>query len=272
MEEIPPELILNWDQTGIKIVPSTTWTMTRQGEKRVEMIGVNDKRQITAVFCGTMLGDFLPVQLIYKGKTSRCRSQFEFPPGWHITHSPKHWSTEQTMLQYVEHIVVPYVEQVRARIGNEKALVVMDNFKGQITESINSLLDMHDIHVCLLPPNTTDRLQPMDIAEDYLKAQFAQWYSDKVLKQLEGQDISTLETLEPQPIDLSLPALKEIGAKWLVDMADYICENPQFIVNGFIKSGITGALDGTHTSDSEDRQETDTDDESEEESEDSEET
>ena len=59
-------------------------------------------------------------------------------------------------------------------------------------------------------------------------------------------------------------------------MADYVCENPQFIVNGFIKSGITGALDGTHTSDSEDRQETDskqdTDDESEEESEDSEET
>ena len=177
MEEIPPELILNRDQTGIKIVPSATWTMTRQGEKRVEMIGVNDKRQITAVFCGTMLGDFLPVQLIYKGKTSRCHSQFEFPLGWHITHSPKHWSTEQTMLQYVEQIVVPYVEQVQARIGNEKALVVMDNFKGQITESINSLLDMHDIHVCLLPPNTTDRLQPMDIAvnkpaKDYLKAQF----------------------------------------------------------------------------------------------------
>ena len=29
MEEIPPELILNWDQTGIKIVPSTTWSMEK---------------------------------------------------------------------------------------------------------------------------------------------------------------------------------------------------------------------------------------------------
>ena len=27
MEQIPPELILNWDQIGIKIVPSNTWTM-----------------------------------------------------------------------------------------------------------------------------------------------------------------------------------------------------------------------------------------------------
>ena len=46
MEDIPAELILNWDQTGIKLVPCSSWTMEKQGEKRVEMVGVNDKRQI----------------------------------------------------------------------------------------------------------------------------------------------------------------------------------------------------------------------------------
>lgn len=69
MEEIPAELILNWDQTGIKMVPSSSWTMERKGVKRVEMTGVDDKRQITAVFCGSLIRDFLPVQLVYKGKT-----------------------------------------------------------------------------------------------------------------------------------------------------------------------------------------------------------
>lgn len=69
MEEIPPEQVPNWDQTGIKLVPSSSWTMVKSGEKRVEMVGMNDKRQITAVICGSMVGDFLPVQLIYKGKT-----------------------------------------------------------------------------------------------------------------------------------------------------------------------------------------------------------
>ena len=34
MEEIPPELILNWDQTGIKIVPSSTWTMDQARRHR----------------------------------------------------------------------------------------------------------------------------------------------------------------------------------------------------------------------------------------------
>ena len=67
MEEIPAELVLNWDQTGIRLVPSSTWTMERRGEHRVEMVGVNDKRQITAVFCGNALGEFLSLQLIYYG-------------------------------------------------------------------------------------------------------------------------------------------------------------------------------------------------------------
>jgi len=90
MEDVPPELILNWDQTGIKLVPSTSWTMNEQGARRVELVGLNDKHQITAVFCGSLVGGFLPVQLIYKGKTNRCHPKFNFPLEWDITHAPKH--------------------------------------------------------------------------------------------------------------------------------------------------------------------------------------
>ena len=42
--------------------------MEQKGVKRVEIVGQNDKSQITAVFCGSLQGDFLPVQVIYKGK------------------------------------------------------------------------------------------------------------------------------------------------------------------------------------------------------------
>ena len=68
MEEIPPQLILNWDQTGIHLVPASSWTMDKRGSKQVEIKGVNDKRQITAVFCGSLTGDFLPIQVIYRIK------------------------------------------------------------------------------------------------------------------------------------------------------------------------------------------------------------
>ena len=50
LEEIPPELILNWDQTGIMIIPLSSWMMHKRGARRVELTGLKDKRQITAVF------------------------------------------------------------------------------------------------------------------------------------------------------------------------------------------------------------------------------
>ena len=125
-------------------------------------------------------------------------------------------------------------------------MVVIDNFKGQITQSVTSRLEANNIHTCLLPANTTDRLQPMDLsvnksAKSFLKQCFEQWYSDQVIKQLEGKDI---ESTELQPIRLDLGVLKELMAKWLVEMAQHFAENPLIIVNGFIQSGITGALDG----------------------------
>lgn len=165
MEEVPIELVLNWDQTGIKIVPSSGWTMDQQGIDRVEVQGANDKRMITAVFCGSMTGDFLPIQLIYRGKTNRCHPKYDFPTSWNITHSPKQWSNEKTMIEYTNDVIVPYFESHRDRLGQEKAaIVIIDNFKGQATSAVNNLLEEHNIHVCLLPPNTTDKLQPMDIA------------------------------------------------------------------------------------------------------------
>ena len=249
-ETVVMELILNWDRTSLKLVPSSTWTMERQGSKRVEMIGVNDKRQITAVFCGSLIGEFLPLQLIYEGKTARCLPRFTFPAEWDITCSPKHWSTEKTMFQYFHNITLPYIESVRERVGDNKAaVVILDNFKGQVTPSFLQLLEDNNIHTCFIPPNTTDHLQSMDIsvnkpAKDFLKHQFNEWYSAQVIKQLEAHDLDDLEAVDLEPINLSLAALKEISGKWFVDMANYLMDNPQFIVNGFLQAGISQALDG----------------------------
>ncbi len=90
---------------------SSGWTLAKVGSQRVEVIGANDKRQITAVFCGSMIEDFLPLQLIYGGKTNRCHPMFQFPLDWDITHSKKHWSNENTMISYFENILVPYIRK-----------------------------------------------------------------------------------------------------------------------------------------------------------------
>ena len=69
MEEIPKDLILNWDQTAVHYVPVSNWTMAVEGSKKVANAGINDKRQITLVLAATMTGKLLPCQLVYQGKT-----------------------------------------------------------------------------------------------------------------------------------------------------------------------------------------------------------
>ena len=143
-----------------------------------------------------------------KGKTACCHPKFDFPVDWLITHSSKHWSTEETIVQYIEEIIIPYVDKMRELLKDttKAALVIIDKFKGQITTSINSLLEGNNINVCLIPANTTDLLQPLDLAvnkpaKDFLKRKFEEWYSGEVTKQLNG--VIDIQSTEIQPVDLS---------------------------------------------------------------------
>ena len=57
LDEIPPQLIINWDQTAIHYVPVGSQTMELDAKGK-DIAGKDDKRQITTVFAGSMAGDF----------------------------------------------------------------------------------------------------------------------------------------------------------------------------------------------------------------------
>ena len=243
MQEIPPEPIINWDQTGIKIVPVSSWTMKKRGAKRVEIAGVDDKRQITAVFATTLIGEFLPFQLIYKGTTRACLpAGSTFPSDWNVTYTPNWWSNEETMKLYVEEIIVPYVQQKSEQLSlddDHPELDIFDVFKGQCTDEVLKILKDNYIEHVLVPANCTDRLQPLDIsvnkpAKEFLRGKFQEWYASQIADQIDKQDT--------HQVDLRLSIMKPLGARWLVALYDHICANPTFIVNGFTKAGILGIL------------------------------
>ena len=73
---IPSEMVLNWDQTGIHLVPAPDWTMDSRGVQRVEIAHMGDQRQVTAAFAVSLSGTFLPMQILYGGKTERCHPHY----------------------------------------------------------------------------------------------------------------------------------------------------------------------------------------------------
>ena len=243
MEEIPFNLIINWDQTGIHYVPVGSWTMEKEGSKRVQIVAVDDKRQITAVFAASLTGDFLPPQLIYKGTTKRCLPTVKFPADWHITHSHNHWSNETTMKDYINEILLPYISRKRKELKvheDHPALVIFDKFTGQGTESVLKLLQDNHIHFVMVPANCTDRLQPLDVsvkkpAKSFLRQQFHGWYAKQICQQL-------LEKTDVTPVDLRLSVVKPLGAQWMIVLYDYLKSKPDIIQNGFRAVGIEDCI------------------------------
>ena len=90
--------------------------MAGEGSKQVPVVGKEDKREITVLLTISAAGTLLPPQVIYQGKTRGCHAKITFPPNWHITHSDSHCSTEATMLEFLDHVIVPYVNATRAKL------------------------------------------------------------------------------------------------------------------------------------------------------------
>ena len=54
MNEIPDELIFNWDQTALPLVLTRQWTMHPAGGTMVPIAHSDDKQNITTVLAGTI--------------------------------------------------------------------------------------------------------------------------------------------------------------------------------------------------------------------------
>ena len=71
-------MILNFDQTALRLTAPSKSTFTGKEVHSVPIANVDDKRQITATFCLNIVGNFLPLQLIYGGTTDKLYPKVKF--------------------------------------------------------------------------------------------------------------------------------------------------------------------------------------------------
>lgn len=246
---IPDAMIINWDQTSVEVVPATSWTMHKKGDKQVPIKGSDDKRCYTSLLACTMNGDLLPPQIIYQGKTNQCHAQVEFPPEWDIWHTESHWSNSSSMIRYVEKIIQPYVEDTKEKLGlqeNAKPLLVFDVFRAHRTEEFLSKLNALGYLYVFVPGACTDEFQPLDatvnnVYKKTMQELFSAWYANRVAKGIEdGDDVDAVA----RSIDLRTSAIKPEHGKWLMQVHDIVRQDRELIIKGFRQTGIfKAALD-----------------------------
>ena len=139
---IPKELIINLDQTPLSYVSPGKYTFDVKGVKTVPIKGIDDKRQITATFAVSMSREFLPIQVIYEGKTKRCLLKYTFPASFDDTFSENHWSNTEKSLSVFNKIVFPHFKNVPKAKGypdKHMSLIIMAIFKAQDNDEVAKL-------------------------------------------------------------------------------------------------------------------------------------
>ena len=91
--------------------------MERKGTTNVPVSGVDDKRSITATFSITLDKQFLPMQLIYKGKANQSLPKVNFPQKFSLSVNEKHYSNEKESLKFIEEVILRTFKTSAKKLG-----------------------------------------------------------------------------------------------------------------------------------------------------------
>ena len=222
--KIPNSMILSLDQTLLKYVPCSRESLAPKNSKHFAISGTSNKKSITGTFIA-LDGHCLKFQLIHGGKTRRSLPKFKVTKEFSLSANEKHFSNTQESLKILREIVIPYVNQQRQETKlslDHPALLILNVFRGQLTNEVLREMKEHDIGMYQVPANMTHLFQPLDLAVNgspkaFLKVKFTGWFSQKI-----EEGLSADKDLEDIDIPLTLSVLKPLHASWVVDLYNYL--------------------------------------------------
>ena len=221
---IPSTLSINIDQTPLKYAPVSSRTMATKNSKHVHVAGFSYKQAITGTFGITLSNKFLPMQLIYGGKTVQSLPKFKFPESFSLSANPKYFSNTTESLKLLDEIIIPYVKNERERLKlepSQPALLILDVLSGQMTTPATDKVAENRIKYVKVPANMTNLFQPLDLTinrspKAFMKKKFTEWYSLEVMKQHDsGKSAEEIE------VKLLLSKLKPLHASWVIELYNH---------------------------------------------------
>ena len=196
-----------------------------------------------------MDGQFLPMQVIYGEKTTKSIPRVSFPDGFLVSANLKHYSNKEESLKMMEHIIVPCVKKQRKILKLDveyPAMLIMDVFKGQMTDPVKEILKKNNIVSQKVPAKLTYLFQPLDLqggpngyAKKFMKNKFTRWFADQVQRAMDaGKSMGEID------IDLKLSVLKPLHASWLTELFNHMTSPAGRAVSlkGWEVAGITEAV------------------------------
>ena len=214
LEGITADCIYNYDETNLSDDPGRKKCLMKRGTKYPERIMNNSKACTSIMFCGSATGEVLPVYVVYKA--------LNVYKGW-TDGGPSHarysctksgWFDGDTFGDWFKKVFIPIAK------NKEQSVLIGDNLSSHFSSEVLQLCERHNVKFICLPPNSTDKTQPLDVA--FFRPLKIKW----------RQILNEWKTSHPK--EATVP--KTVFTTLLKQLVEEL--NKENLVNGFKKCGI----------------------------------
>ena len=187
---IPPTRIFNMDETGLTTVQKPQRVIAQKGKAQVGAItsaerGVNT----TCVCCMSAAGQYIPPMILFKRMRMKDELKDGAPPGSLVLCNASGWMEQDMFLAWLNHFIAS-VKPTK----DMSVLLIMDGHCSH-TRNLDAINLARDSGVIMLslPPHTTHRLQPLDVAFFRPLSIYYNQATDRWLRQHPGRGVSVFQ-------------------------------------------------------------------------------
>ncbi|KAG5878583.1 hypothetical protein JTB14_033185 [Gonioctena quinquepunctata] len=160
LEDIPPEAIINYDETSMQDKTDKSEIIVRRNCKDPEKLNDSSITEFYVMFAGTASGITFPALIVYKSLTNMYHTWMEGgPTAARYSRSKSAWFERPLFEGWFISIALPYFKELG--VGTE--CIIGDNLASHISVRVLDLCIDNNIKILLLPPNSTHSGQPLSL-------------------------------------------------------------------------------------------------------------
>lgn len=158
---VPPENIINYDETNLSDDPKAKLMVFRKGIKHPERVMNSSKSSVSLMFACAANGTFLPPYVVYKAERMMDTWVLGGPCNARYNRSKSGWFDSYCFTDWVEKLAVPYFRHLQ---NDAPRVLIGDNLACHISATLVEICERDNIKMIFLPPNSTQLMQPLDVA------------------------------------------------------------------------------------------------------------
>lgn len=157
-----PTRVFNCDETAFFLNPSNNRVLAKKGQKTVHStVGSDEKECLTTLLMANAAGDVCPAMVVVDLKRVPKKFTESVPKSWAVGRSDNGWMTGETFFEYFANIFYPWLLENKVIFP---VVVFLDGHASHLTMALSDFCKQKCIELVALFPNSTQILQPMDVA------------------------------------------------------------------------------------------------------------